>query len=369
MIHRSYHNFHARLREGAARRGIPLRVMFELTYRCNFRCGHCYVPEGFKRRPELSTGEVFSLLDQLRDAGCLYLGFTGGEPLLREDIFDIMWHAKRRGFQLILYTNGSLIDARAAREFARLNPNKIDITLPAMSRTAFEKIAGVRGAREKVFSAVKNLHRKGVKLGFKTCLLKENEIEIDDVRAFASSLGALHRLDDTLSPRLDGSMEPYKYRGSLSLDGNVSEPGCHREEPAGRRGDPLETVVSTGLPRRFAPRNDISHRKRPAKLFRCGAGERQAAITPDGKLKMCVLIDYPRYDILGKRFRRGWMRLRKLTRDAERSKGCGCSRCRLEPYCKRCPAMGWLHAKDFSACDPASRERALKRMRRYENGN
>jgi len=164
MKSQSYNNFWQRIHRAAKNNGSPLRVMFELTYRCNFRCRHCYVPQSYRKYNELETKEVFSILDQLKDIGCFYLGFTGGEPFIREDIIEILWYAKRCGFELIIYTNGSLINEEIAGQLQRLRPNKVDITIPAMSKDAFERISGVSGSRDKVFEAIDLLHTNGVNL-------------------------------------------------------------------------------------------------------------------------------------------------------------------------------------------------------------
>src|SRR3989338_6458200 len=215
MKARSYSVFWNGIHESARRKGFPLRVMFELTYRCNFYCKHCYVPCSYRKQSEIDTKKVFSILDQLVEIGCFYLGFTGGEPFMRQDAMDIFLYAKKKGFEVIIYTNGSLISEDIADELAQLRPNKVDITIPGMSKAAFEAISGVPGSRDKVFDAIAMLDKRGVNLGFKTCVLKENENEIDKIQKFAASLKVLHRLDDTLSPRLDGSREPFEYRGRL----------------------------------------------------------------------------------------------------------------------------------------------------------
>ena len=212
MKREPYHKFWQRIHTSARENSFPLRVMFELTYNCNFKCRHCYVPPAYRERykkKELNTGEVFSILEQLKDMGCFYLGFTGGEPFLRPDIMDILDHAKQCGFAIIIYTNGSLITEKVADGLARLNPNKVDITIPAVSEEAFHRITGVSGARDRVFGAIKLLRRKGVSLGFKSCVLKENISEIGKMAGFVKSIGGAYRLDDTLSPRLDGSRIPY----------------------------------------------------------------------------------------------------------------------------------------------------------------
>jgi MoaA/NifB/PqqE/SkfB family radical SAM enzyme len=103
----SYNNFWQNIHCSGKKHAFPLRVMFELTYRCNFKCPHCYVPFKYRKCKELETKEVFAILDQLKDIGCFYLGFTGGEPFMRKDILDILWYAKKKGFEIIIYTNGS----------------------------------------------------------------------------------------------------------------------------------------------------------------------------------------------------------------------------------------------------------------------
>jgi len=369
MRNRSYSDFWQRIHKSAKEKSFPLRVMFELTYRCNFKCRHCYVPESYKKKvkQELGTKEVFSILDQLADIGCFYLGFTGGEPFLRDDIFDILWYAKKKGFQLIIYTNGSLIDEDRAQELKRLNPNKVDITIPAISRTAFERISGLVGSRDKVFKAVELLYKKGVRLGFKTCLLKENENEIKEIQDFAASLEALHRLDTMLSPRLDGSKEPYKYRGELRED-LVSR---NRYHVTGIRSYEREQDCDLSVQKTELEPRTTNHEP----LFKCGVGLSQAAITPFGELKMCLMIDYPKYRILDRYvtrhksqvtswengLRNAWERLKELVKDIKPDKNYQCDKCNLYSYCKWCPANAWLYNKSFTACEPESRQWAEMR--------
>ncbi|MFQ5868039.1 MAG: radical SAM protein [bacterium] len=328
--------------------------MFELTYRCNFRCRHCYVPQSYRKYNELKTKEVFSLLNQLKDIGCFYLGFTGGEPFIREDVIEILWYAKRCGFQLIIYTNGSLINEKIVEQLVRLRPNKIDITIPAMSKDAFERISGVSGSRDKVFRTIELLHKNGVNLGFKSCVLTENENEIKEIQDFAASLGALHRLDDVLLPRLDGSKEPYRSRGKLGLLGSLE---------SGEQCDLTNTTTVTKITNPTKLRGlPLSH-----ELFKCGVGRSQVAITPLGELKMCLMIDYPKYKILKGSLEEAWEKLKKLVENIKLDENYQCDECELEPYCKWCPARGWLENRNFTTCDPESRRRAEIIKESYED--
>ncbi len=349
MKFQSYNNFWQGIHNSAKDKGFPLRGMFELTYRCNFNCAHCYVPKSYRKRGELKTKEVFSVLDALRDIGCFYLGFTGGEVFLRKDITRILWYAKRKGFEIIIYSNGSLINEALADELADLRPNKVDITIPGMSKTSFERISGLAGSRDKVFNAIDWLYKRKVNLGFKTCVLKENESEIKDIQDFCRSLGALHRLDDTLSPALDGSREPYTYRGDVN--------GC----------EAVLNKIASSLACGEAPRNDTivpSSFIDRLRLFKCGVGVSQAAITPRGELKLCLMIDSPRFKIFRKGRKQGvdlktaWIELKEFTAGIKPDENYNCAGCRLENYCQWCPAKSWLYNKTWISCEPESRKKA-----------
>lgn len=275
---------------------------------------------------------------------------------MRGDIFEILWYAKKKGFEIIVYTNGSLIDGEKAEKLAQIRPNKVDITIPAMAKAAFERITQSAGSHKRVFRTIEFLRQKGIPLGFKTCVLKKNQNEIADIKRFAHSLNAFHRLDDTLSRRLDGSEEPYKYRGqekeSESQGVRVSRSqsrkictdkltDCYFEKPSSK----LQVPSSSNL-------------------FKCGVGLSQAAVTPQGELKLCLMIDEPRYKIISQGnggLKDGWGRLKEFAASLQPDENYLCDRCKLNPYCKWCPAKSWLYKKDFTSCEPESRRFAKKK--------
>jgi radical SAM protein with 4Fe4S-binding SPASM domain len=344
----SYNDFWQKMHARARKEAIPLRVMFELTYECNFKCKHCYVPRAFQRRyqkRQLKTKDVFKVLDQLKAAGCLYLGFTGGEPFMRKDILRILEYSRKLGFQAIVYTNGSLLTDKIVNRLARLRLNKVDITLPGMTESVFESITGKAGSHRAVFKAIEALRRKNIPLGFKSCLLKQNTSEIEEIKKFCYSLDASHRLDALLSCRLDGSSLPYKFRG----------------------GTP---IIKTGRqPLDYKPSAAACEAKEKARepLFFCGVGNSQAAITPAGELKLCLMIDKPRYDILKKSFSGAWEMARVFVSSVSQKNYDRCGKCRHKAYCPWCPARGWLAQKDFSACDSRMRAWLDQSRKEYEN--
>ncbi|MBA7650017.1 putative mycofactocin radical SAM maturase MftC [subsurface metagenome] len=139
------------LYEKSAQEKIPLKASFELTYQCNLRCLHCYVPrrqktQGQKTTEELSYSKVCSILDQLADLGCFHLNLTGGESLRRPDFFKILTYAKKKGFYTILLTNATLITPQVADNLADLNINQVDISLYGITPHTHEKITQIPGS-------------------------------------------------------------------------------------------------------------------------------------------------------------------------------------------------------------------------------
>lgn len=151
---------------------------------------------------------------------------------------------KKSGFQIIIYSNGSLINQEIAKELKHLGLNKVDLTIPAISKSAFEQITAVSGSRDRVFRAIELLKKNGVNLGLKTSILKENISEIKEIEDFARSLGALHRLSDVLSPRLDGSKGAYRYRGKLIDNLVVSR----QSSVVSRKLEAESPILECGLP-------------------------------------------------------------------------------------------------------------------------
>ena len=338
MKFENYDNFRNRIHESAKAKRSPLRAMFELTYRCNFRCPYCYIPETFikeSEKSELETKEICAIVDQLSRAGCLYLGFTGGEPFVRKDILDILRYAKRKGFEIIIYTNASLITEKIADELQKIKPNKVDITLNSLEKTRFEKISGMPGSYKSVLNGIGLLDSRKIPLGFKSCLLEDNYGEIEKIVKFAQTYRASYRISTMLMPRLNGSKEPYRYGRELERE-RAHVKGCDEND--------------------FS--NKITPYKNKDRLFQCGVGVHNLAINPFGELKMCVHINYPRYNILMTSLNECWRDMKKLVDSIEEHDDYECKECQLRLLCKCCPARSWLDNGSFGSCVAECKRRA-----------
>ena len=141
------------LQKKAVDRYIPINAHLELTNNCNLKCVHCYVVKE-KTRSELNYSEIINLLDQLADAGCLWLALTGGEVLTRDDFFDIAFYAKKKNFALRIMTNGTLIDESAADSIAELAPVAVDMSLYSATKDTHDTITQTKGSFEKTLRAI-----------------------------------------------------------------------------------------------------------------------------------------------------------------------------------------------------------------------
>lgn len=347
---RGFHDFSREKR-------LPLRAMLELTYRCNFNCIHCYLsgdPKKSLAEAELKTKEVYEILSQLKDLGCFYLGLTGGEIFLRRDILDIIWYARRKGFQVILLTNGSLINKGIANELRKLRVNKVDITVHAMDENIFDQITRIPGSAEKVFRGIDLLYKSNVPLVFKSCQMQANREEILRVNEYAKELNVPYRCSGGLLPRQDGSKIPLRF--SISPE---------EEYLLNRLCYPEAFAEKAGKRRFIHERNPTRVSKR---LFNCGAGYTELTINPYGEVKICTDIGFPRYNILEGNLATGWERIKTFIDSLKPPRDWACRSCELEKFCSWCPAKAYLEDGNYFSCTPDDRKRAEFAKKLYEKG-
>lgn len=176
----------AGLETKARKRGIPLFCNFALTWRCNYRCIHCY--PYLPRAQELSTQEIKAALGQLNILGCFFLTFTGGEPLLRPDFLEIANIAKKFSMALFLHTNGSLVNHELARQIKKIGFVQVQVNLLGASATAHDKITGVQGSFDKVINTIECLKKEGLAVVLKTVLMQANFSEYKKIIKLATDI-------------------------------------------------------------------------------------------------------------------------------------------------------------------------------------
>ena len=153
-------------------------VIWNLIRRCNLACKHCYSISGDVDFPgELSTEDVFRVMDDLRQFRVPVLILSGGEPLMRRDIFDISARAKAMGFYVGLSTNGTLIDAELARRVCSAGYDYVGISLDGIGPT-HDRFRRKSGAYRAALSALRSLRDLGIKVGVRFTMTEDNVAEL-----------------------------------------------------------------------------------------------------------------------------------------------------------------------------------------------
>lgn len=166
----------------------PRFVLWNITSECNLRCLHCVNSAGGKSGGELTTGECKMLLDDLSAFGVRGVIFSGGEPLLRDDFFELVRHARENGFSPSLATNGTLIDRDTARRLKHYDLNLL-VSLDGSTPGINDRFRGRRGSYEKTVRGVKLLLEAGVPVLIESAVTRLNIDDIPRILDLAIALG------------------------------------------------------------------------------------------------------------------------------------------------------------------------------------
>lgn len=195
----------------------PLEAAIEVTRRCPLECLHCYnnLPMGDlpARNREMSKEEHMRLLDDLAELGTFWLLYSGGEIFARKDFLEIYTYAKKKGFLITLFTNGTLISEKIADYLVEWPPFSIEITLYGRTKETYEALTGITGSYERCLRGIENLRSRNLPLKLKTVATTINKHEVFAMKRFAEEdLGLEFKFDGLMNPRLDCSQSPLAVR-------------------------------------------------------------------------------------------------------------------------------------------------------------
>ena len=169
-------------RNGAAD-GIGPVVVWNSTKTCNLRCRHCYMDSDGRKYDELSTAEAKQFIDDLAEFKVPVLLFSGGEPLIRADFFELASYAAERGIRPTLSTNGTLIDRETAHRIKEIGVGYVGISLDGLSDVN-DKFRGVEGAYERAMRGIENCVAVGQRVGLRFTINRHNFEELDRIFDF-----------------------------------------------------------------------------------------------------------------------------------------------------------------------------------------
>jgi len=153
-------------------------VIWNLIRRCNLTCKHCYSISGDVDFPnELSTAEVFRVMDDLKAFRVPVLILSGGEPLMRRDIFEISSRAKAMRFYVGLSSNGTLVDAAIADRIRDIGYDYVGISLDGIGET-HDRFRRKQGAYQEALNGLRLLRDRGIKVGVRFTMTEDNAAEL-----------------------------------------------------------------------------------------------------------------------------------------------------------------------------------------------
>ncbi|TDO93926.1 radical SAM protein with 4Fe4S-binding SPASM domain [Halanaerobium saccharolyticum] len=163
------------------RPGLGPVAAWNINSQCNLNCKHCYSNSTAAKKDEtLNTKEAFALIDQLADFKVPVLLLSGGEPLLRPDLFKLIKKAKSRNLRVVISTNGTLLTEKMVQEFKSLGVSYIGISLDGLEAVN-DQFRGKKGAFNAALEGIQNCQKYGQKVGLRFTINQENYQQIDEL--------------------------------------------------------------------------------------------------------------------------------------------------------------------------------------------
>ena len=231
------------LRYSATNPSGPVMV-YNCTSRCNLRCIHCYSSSGATCSDnELDTAEAKKLLKEFAQYNCPVVLFSGGEPLLREDLFELLGEAKQLGLRSVISTNGTLINAAFAEKLAGCNVAYVGISMDGTEQF-HDRFRKVDGSFKSAVNGIENCKNAGLKTELRFTITKQNESEIPAIFEIAASTGVrricfyhliragrakvfegqVRRVIDTIIKRTDNFVRGWLLDEVLTVDNHADGP-------------------------------------------------------------------------------------------------------------------------------------------------
>lgn len=312
----------------ALEKAIPLSMQWDLTWRCDHKCVHCYLVD--RRQPELSLSEAERVLDELAEAGVMSILFSGGDPFLRPDAVDIMQAARERDFDLKINTHGNFIDDALADRLAAMGVYRVSISIYSDTAADHDAVTLIPGSHQKSLDAARRLVERGVSVNFKTPVMLHNQRSWHRVGAVAEAIGATWEIDGHIVPDDES-------------DFGLCNIGLHPTERmlaimAGAKDRMHETLALREM-------GDT-----PSDRRTCSAGTVSGYISPDGRLFPCLNWRDEIGSLRAASFRALWydnpvVEAQREIRRASYLKDCG--GCTFHGKCSYCPGIS--HAETGAA--------------------
>jgi radical SAM protein with 4Fe4S-binding SPASM domain len=318
---------------------VPLVMSWNVTRECNLKCSHCYINAAEKKlENELTTEEGKRLIDQISEVSSPLLILSGGEPLLRPDVYELIRYGSKKGLKMGLGSNGSLIDQKAAKQLKDAGIATVSISLDSHIPSQHDDFRGVAGSWEKAVEAIKALRENNVLVQVNTTLTQQNYGQIDDIMYLAESIGVENFHLFFLVPTGRGTkiadISPQKYEEMITK--TFAKVARHKLNVRPSCAPQFMRIAKgMGLDMRQWVRG-------------CMAGSYYCRIYPNGDVTPCPYLPIKLGNIREKSFKAIWTNndMLKALRSPDSLKG-KCGICDYKIICGGCRARAYGLSSDF----------------------
>ncbi|MBC8199420.1 MAG: heme b synthase [Desulfobacterales bacterium] len=332
-------------------------VAWETTRNCNLSCKHCRASA--TKGPytgELDTQASIRLLDQIATLGKPIVILTGGEPLLRPDIFELASYGTNKGLRMVMAPNGTLITKSNAKLMADSGIKRVSISIDGATKESHDSFRGVSGAFEGALNGIELIKEAGVEFQINTTITKTNLDQIPRIQELAVKLGAVAHHIFLLVPT---------GRGKYIVDQEISAKEYERTLNwfyDQREKTPLQ-LKATCAPHYYRILRQRAKKEGKTVTFKthgldavtrgCLGGTGFCFISHKGIVQPCGFLQLNCGDITKTSFADIWKNseIFKLLRDANNLKG-KCGKCEFKKVCGGCRARAYEATKDFLAEEP-----------------
>jgi AdoMet-dependent heme synthase len=331
--------------------GYPFHIVWEVTTRCNLNCIHCYASSVDSPQAELSTVEGKKLLDQIAAVEKIrMIVITGGEPLLRKDIFELIEYAGKLGFRVIFSTNGTLLTPDMAKDLAKLGVANFSISLDGYTQQCHESIRRIPGCFNQAINGIKAAAQTKACVQVNFTAMQENLAELPGLIDMAEELKSdIIMVFQTIPPRTE--------RGAHELNGE--QQAYLMETIAQKQKKTQALIIPVCSPEYWAwltenrqnPLEKLIQRKA---FSGCGAGSGFSYIRFDGDVWPCNFIPTAAGNVRKTPFQEIWNNspvLQEFRGRKQPLKGV-CGDCSQQDICGGCRGRAFAHTSDPFAADP-----------------
>lgn len=318
-------------------------ISWNSTNQCNLSCPHCYRDAGLNLEKELNTAQAKQMLEQIKAADFQLMIFSGGEPLLRTDIFELMTYASNIGLRPVIGTSGGLIDSKTAKKLKKAGVLAAGISLDSVSAKKHNQFRGEAGLFAEVEKGFKELKKVGIPFQTHMTVMDWNLAELEAVIDYSAEIGAKASHLFFMVPT---------GRAAYIEEKAISKKEYQKAvERIMKKSQEVNIEVKPVCAPQFiavADQMDIKTRFRNG----CLAATNYCIISPTGDVQPCAYLDLKVANVKNENFKTIWENnkiLNELRTLAWKGK---CSSCKYGSSCRGCRARAYYYSGDYLESDP-----------------